>query len=302
MQLSTMACPQCQRRAALIAALAPAITSLLLHRDDLLGLLGLADEQLIRAAKVENPRALLRRLQPPATSESVPSAICRHDPDYPEALAQLPCAPAVLYATCTTERLRKLLTAPTVAIVGDPRYSGYAHQITFALAHDLAAAGVTVISGLRQGLDEIAHQGALHAEGQTVAVMPCAPERCRPLPNEHLHQCICERGAAISEFPPGSSAPQRWCFIARQRIIAALASVVVIVEAERRSSALLTAQIAAELGHEVAVVPGRLTDAGGVGTFGLLRDGATPVGCAQHVIDLFPAVHTSEHRAQRLAA
>ncbi len=297
-----MACPGCQRRAALIAALAPAIENVALDRQGLLALLGLPEDQLLLAAKVDHPRGLLRRLELPLLSERVPTALCRHDPDYPQALAQLDCAPAALYATCTTERLRELLAGPTVAIVGDRRYSGYAHQMTFALARDLAAAGVTVISGLRQGLDAIAHNGALQAKGRTIAVMPRAPQRCYPKLHEHLHQCIQERGAAISELPPRFSGTQRWCFTARQRIIAALASVVVIVEAERQSTALFVAQIAAELGHEVAVVPGRLTDSGGVGTFELLRDGAHPVACAQDVLDLFGTVHSSEQRTQRLAA
>jgi DNA processing protein len=281
-----MACPECQQRAALIAALAPAIANLPLDRDGLLGLLGLPEDELLAAAKVEDPRALLRHLEPPPPSDSVPSAICRHDPDYPEALAQLDCAPAVLYATCTTERLRELLSAPTVAIVGSRALPSYAQQITFALANELAAAGVTIVCGAHNGLEGVAHQGALHARGSTIAVMPTGPEYPYPEHYEHMHQCICERGAAISELPPGFSARQIWCFIARQRIIAALAPIVVIVNAEERSVAVFTAQIAAELGHEVAVVPGRIVDPGAVGTFELLRDGAAPVACAQDVLDL----------------
>jgi predicted Rossmann fold nucleotide-binding protein DprA/Smf involved in DNA uptake len=101
-----MACPTCLRRAALIAALAPAISRLSFTRQGLLGLLALPNAQLLHAAKVEDPRGLLRRLEIPLPTQSVPTALCRHDPDYPEALAQLDCAPAVLYATCTTERLR----------------------------------------------------------------------------------------------------------------------------------------------------------------------------------------------------
>jgi hypothetical protein len=110
-----MACPTCLRRAALIAALAPAISRLSFTRQGLLALLALPNAQLLHAAKVEDPRGLLRRLEIPLPTQSVPTALCRHDPDYPEALAQLDCAPAVLYATCTSERLRELLMEPTVA-------------------------------------------------------------------------------------------------------------------------------------------------------------------------------------------
>jgi DNA processing protein len=216
----------------------------------------------------------------------VSGAICRHDPGYPPALAQLPSAPAVLHTTCQPERLRELLAAPVVALLGERTHSGYAHEVTFALARDLASAGVTIISGLHQGIDGIAHHGALHTGGRTIAVTGGAPEIPHPRQLDDLHHCILLHGATISEFPPGFSPPRRWCFLAAQRIIAALASIVVVIEAGERSSTLLAAQVAADLGHDVAVVPGRVTDPGGLGTFGLLRDGAHPVGSAQDVLEL----------------
>jgi DNA processing protein len=208
------------------------------------------------------------------------------DPAYPPALAQLDAAPAVLHTTCRPEHLGELLAAPTVAILGEQAHSGYAHEVTFALARDLASAGVTIISGLHQGIDGIAHHGALHTGGATIAVTGSAPEIPHPRQLDHLHRCILLRGAAISEFPPGFSPPRRWGFIAAQRIVAALAGVIVVIEAGERSSTLLAAQIAADLGHDVAVVPGRVTDPGGQGTFALLRDGAHPVGSARDVLEL----------------
>jgi DNA processing protein len=295
-----MACPECHRRATLIAALAPAISSLSFNRQSLLALLALPDEQLLHATKVKDPRELSRRLRPAPPTDRVPTALCRHDPLYPFALAQLPSAPAVLHATCTTERLRELLAAPTFAIVGSRALSSYAQQLTLALAHDLAAAGATVVSGLSNGLEGTALHGALGAEGHTIAVTSAGPEYPYPAHNTHLHQSICRRGAAVSELPPGFSPPLRWCFIARQRITAALAPVIVVVAAPQRSIALLAAQIAAELGHEVAVVPGRVTDAEGVGTFALLRDGAHPVACAQDVLELIGMAidHPTGHGTQ----
>lgn len=281
-----MACPVCQRRSALIAALAPAISSLSLPRERLLGLLSLPDRQLLGAAKVKNPHEFLRGLQIPLPSESVPTALCRHDPLYPEALAQLRSAPAVLYATCTIKRLRELLTAPTVAILGGREYSPHVSLPTFELARNLASAGVTVISGLDQGLEGIAQQGVLHAGGGGVAVTACAPERPYSTRHEDLHRRILTRGAAVSELPPTFFPAERWLFIATQRIIAALARVIVVAEAGGNSCALFTTQIAAELGAEVAVIPGRVTDPGGPRMFGLLRDGATPVCSASDVLEL----------------
>ena len=293
---ASRACPACLRRSALIAALAPAIEQRSLHRRDLLALLALSNEQLLLAAtNVGNPHGVSRRrsvslsLPPPIPTEQVPTAICRHDPSgegYPEALAQLDCAPAVLYGTCTTERLRELLCGPTVAILGSRDYSSYARRIAFELARDLARAGVTVISGVNEGLEGVAHHGALHAGGSTIAVMAGSPDRAHRAHHDPLHRRILAHGAAVSELPPGFIARQGWPFIASQRIIAALAGLVVVVEAAGRSCTLLTTQIAAEIGHDVAVVPGRVTDPGGVWLLELLRDGAHPVGNARDVLEL----------------
>jgi len=281
-----MACPACQRRSALIAALAPAISSLSLRRQGLLGLLALPDAQLLRATKVENPRRLLRGLELSLPTNSVPTALCRHDPEYPEALAQLPSAPAVLYASCTVGRLTELLSKLTVAVAGSREHTGYGRQKTFELARDLASAGVTVVSGVNEGLEGIAHHGALHARRRTIAVMACSPDRFHLNHGHQLHRRILGRGAAVAELPPGFFPPQRWCFIASQRIIAALASVVVVVEAGARSCVLFTAEIAADLGADIAVVPGRVTDPGGKWLCELLRDGARPVACAQDVLEV----------------
>jgi DNA processing protein len=288
-----MACSECRNRAALLAVLAPAIERLTpLNRQSLLGLLALDDEQICHAVGIGDPRRLARRVD---DSHAAPDArglrgvageICRHDPAYPLALAQLESAPAVLHPSGETERLRELLSKPTVAIVGDRHHTGYAREITFALAHDLALAGVTVISGLHQGIDGIAHHGALHAGGHTIAVTGCAPEIPYPRQQVHLHQRIVAQGAVVSELPPGFFPPRRWCFLASQRIIAALAGILVIVEAGQRSSGLLTAQVAAEVGHDVAVVPGRVSDPGAQGTLALLRDGAHPIACASDVLAL----------------
>lgn len=285
-----MACPACLERSALVAALAPAIYRLpALTRQDLLGLLALPQSKLVRAAGVVDVDRFSSRVRVRALTADVPSAICRHDPDYPGALAALQSAPAVLYATCTTKRLRGSLAAPRVALVGNLVPTAYARRVAFTLARDLAAAGVTILSGLNDGVEGVVHRGVLpaHGHGRGVAVLPCTPDR-PPFPDRdaRLHRAIVTRGAGVSEFPPGFHPPPRWCYIASQRIMAALADVVVVIEANPRSSALFTVQIAADLGHEVAVVPGRVTDTRARGTFDLLRDGAHPVGCAQDVLDL----------------
>jgi DNA processing protein len=293
-------------------------------RQSLLALLALSDAQLCRAVGVTDIRGTLRRARatgtptgvdpvravprvagagltadagPPTNASDPATALCRHEPGYPVALAQLPSAPAVLHATGDAERLGELLAAPTVALLGERRHTGYAHRIAFALARDLTAAGVTVVSGLHQGIDGIAHHGALHARGRAIAVTGSAPEIAHPRQLDHLHRCIAARGAVVSEFPPGFAPPRPWCFLASQLIIAALADVVVIVEAGEQSSTLLAAQVAADLGHDVAVVPGRIEDPGSRGTFALLRDGAHPVACAQDVLEMLPSAGRLEEYA-----
>jgi DNA processing protein len=289
-----MACPECQRRSALIAALVPAISRLRFNREGLLGMLGLSNAQLLSAAraKVKNPGGLLRRLELPFPTERVPTALCRHDRDYPEALAQLDSAPAVLYATCTTERLRELLAAPTVAILGSRTPTDYARQIAFSLSCSLTASGVTVVSGMNTGLEGTVHEGGLDVRGNTIAVMPAGPEFHYPSQHEILHRGILAHGAAVSEFPPGFFPPHGWCFIASQRIIAALASLIVVAEAGGGSCALFTTEIAADLGADIAVVPGRVTDPGGRSICTLLRDGAHPISCAGDVLE---AIHDESY-------
>jgi DNA processing protein len=224
---------------------------------------------LLRTVDLEHLRS--RRWVSASAGERAPTALCAHDHGYPQRLTQLNWPPAVLHATCTSERLGELLSKPVIAIVGDHTPSAYAKQMTDELARELGSAGVTLIGGCND-FDAIAHHAALRAGGQTVAVMPLAAEQPHPSHDLHPH------------------------------IIAALASLVVVVEAPQRSSALFIAHLASELGRDLAVVPGRVTDAGGPGMFGLLRDGAFPVSCANDVLELIPMVHATEHRAQRIAA
>jgi DNA processing protein len=128
-----------------------------------------------------------------------------------------------------------------------------------------------------------------------------APDRSHRIRHDHLHHRILTHGAAVSEFPPGFIPRQGWPFIASQRIIAALSSIVIVVEAAGRSCALLATQIAADLGGDIAVVPGRVTDPGGHLIFALLRDGAHPIACAQDALDLIHAAGGTRSRAMLAA-
>jgi DNA protecting protein DprA len=272
-----------------LAAAAPALARRSPLREQwLLGVLGLPNEGLLRAAGVEDPSWVLRSLELPVLTDSVPTALCCHDAAYPRALLQLPNAPAVLYATCSAERLRELLSpaSPRVAIVGSRGLTPYAEQITRTMTRDLARAGVTVVSSVNEGPDGIAHEGALEGGGRSIAVMACSPEISHLTWQDGLQRRILARGAGVSELPPGFFEPQRWCFLASRRIIAALADVIVIVEAGGFTSVELTTKIATELGRDIAVVPTRFTDPNGDRILWLLQDGAHPVATAEDVLEV----------------
>jgi DNA processing protein len=141
-----------------------------------------------------------------------------------------------------------------------------------------------VVSGLALGVDAAAHEGALEGPARPVAVLAAAPDIPYPARHRQLHAAVAEHGAVVSELPPGASA-FRWCFVARNRIVAALAQVVVIVEATQRSGSLTTADFAADLGCTVAAVPGRVTNRTADGTNGLIQSGAALVRGAEDVLD-----------------
>lgn len=178
--------------------------------------------------------------------------------------------------------------ALAVAIVGSRRASGYGLEVAERLAADLAARGVTIVSGLARGIDTAAHRGALAARGRTLAVLGCGIDIVYPPENRRLAAEIETSGAVLSQFPPGTP-PLARHFPARNRMIAGLALGVIVVEAAEQSGALITAGLAAELGREVLAVPGRITAETSRGTHALLRDGATLVRDWADVVSELPA-------------
>ena len=170
----------------------------------------------------------------------------------------------------------------TVAIVGARACSSYGSAVATALARELAAAGVVVVSGLARGIDGAAHRGAVET-GTTIAVLGCGIDRDYPRAHATLAGEIARRGAIVSEYPPGVE-PAPWRFPARNRIIAGLADATVVVEARERSGSLITADLALEEGRDVLAVPGEITSQLSRGTNHLLRLGAVPVTCPADVL------------------
>ncbi len=173
--------------------------------------------------------------------------------------------------------LGQTTTAPAVAVVGTRRCTRYGLTLAEGFGRALAQSGWTTVSGLARGIDAAAHRGTLTGHGEAVAVLGSGIDVVYPSENRELYQSIVAgQGAVMSEYPPGTP-PDRWRFPARNRLIAAIASAVVVVEAGDKGGALITARLAAELGRPVFAVPGDVDRAASVGCNLLIRDGAIPV-------------------------
>ena len=218
-------------------------------------------------------------------------AVCVHSDSFPAPLRELSQPPPVLYATRIG--LVTGLDEPVAVVVGSRRPSEYGRTVAYSLGRGLGAAGVPVVSGLALGIDAIAQRGCLDGGGCTIAVLACGVDVAYPRTNRRLYEWIREHGSVVSEMPPGTR-PSRWLFPARNRIMAALGDVTVVVEAAQRSGTLITADCAADLGRDVAAVPGQVTADAAAGTNGLLRSGAALVTGPQDVLDLLYGVGARE--------
>ncbi len=224
------------------------------------------------------------------------TVIVRDDPAYPRLLAEIPVPPPVLY-------LRGELLpedALAVAIVGTRRMTAYGREVTERFAADLAAAGVTVVSGLALGVDAVAHRAAVRAGGRTLAVLGCGVNIVYPDQHRGLAEEVSRAGALLSDYPPDRK-PDAPHFPARNRIIAGLTLATLIVEAPERSGALITATFAADYGRDVFAVPGSVLAGASAGTNRLLREGARPVTCADDVLEDLNLGRRREQAATQLA-
>jgi DNA processing protein len=282
------ACDPCVRRAWLLGRLAGHLEH---ARGRIEAVLELSDEDLIAAVGGSRRDALadeLERLDSDAarrrSREAGVAMVCRCAPAYPARLHALDAPPAVLHVAGELERFLELVAEDPVAIIGARAASPYGTAVARSLGRGLGSAGVTVLSGMAHGIDSAAQAGALDAGARTIAVLPGPANRAYPAGGRALHRRLTATGAAISELPPGC-AVRRWMFRARNRIIAALAAMTIVVEAGERSGALLTAGFAAALGRPVGAVPGQITMSQAAGPNHLLATGATIVRGAQDVLD-----------------
>lgn len=264
------------RRSWLLSALSAPLEYQCRDRGRLVELLKLSDEDLLQAIggrrRVEVRAGCTQfDVKDVRRTEGV-DAVCRHDPSYPATLKDQG-APRMLNVSGGVERLRALTAAPTAAIIGSSRATDHGMETAKSLGRGLAASGVTVTSGLSDGIAVAALAGALEVHGRTVTVMPGGLDVACPAKRRSLYQRTRRAGCGVAELPCGCQ-PRRWTHAAAERILARLAELTVVVEAQDDPRELAGARIAQALGRTVAAVPGRVTSPASSGTHALLMGGA----------------------------
>ena len=199
---------------------------------------------------------------------------------YPEQLMQIAGPPKQLYCCGNIDVLKQRC----VAVIGSRTTTAYGRQTAKAIGRTLAAAGVTVVSGMANGIDSCAHEGALEAGGATAAVLGCGADICYPPENRILMAEIQRHGLIVTEYPPGTP-PDRFNFPKRNRIISGLCEATVVVQARNRSGSLITAELAAEQGREVFAVPGNIDSQYNLGNNKLIKEGAMPLICVDDILE-----------------
>ena len=285
------ACAECLRRSWLLAQLSGPLDLCARDRARLLALLELEDGRLMDALAGrrrqeigERHRCFEARELP---CEPGVETTCRHRRGYPAGLRGR-CAPPMLSVAGTAARLARLTSAPAVAIVGTSAASDYGMETAAGLARGAAACGLTVVASLGDGIAAAAHAGALEAGGASVAVMGGGLGVSCPTRRRALYARVVQRGCAVSELPDGCPG-RRFGPRASERIVAGLAQLVVLVEADDTPGDLATARIALALGRPLAAVPGRVTSRVSRGANALLKEGAGLVRGPQDVLDLLHA-------------
>jgi DNA processing protein len=282
------ACRDCLRRSWLLGRLTAGLDYRCTDLPRLLDLLALDDHQLLRALAGSRRAALNAEyagFDPlgAARREGVES-ICRHDRGYP-LTSEDPGAPRMLNVLGRLGCLRELVERPSVAIVGTRKASDYGVEMARSLGRGLAASGVTVVSGLIDGVAVAAHGGALEVGGPSLAVVGGGLDAAHPPRRRSIVDRLSKAGCLVSELPCGCDG-RRWGPVAGERIVARLSEVTVVVEADESPRDLAVASIARSLGRTVAAVPGRVTSPGSHGTNALLMGGAHLIRRTQDVLEL----------------
>lgn len=222
------------------------------------------------------------------------TVLLKNDTAYPSLLSHIPDPPSLLYV----EGKLPAFDTPTLAVVGTRTPTSYGREACHMLVRPIAQAHIPIISGLALGIDTEAHVAALASQGITVAVLGSGIARnvLYPASNRHLaDEIVTKGGALVSEYPPHLQASQ-WTFPLRNRIIAGLATAVLIVEAREKSGTRITARYAAEYNRDVLAVPGSLFSANSWTPHALIKEGAAPITTAD---DIFEALGITKSSSKK---
>lgn len=264
-----------------------------------------ADEGALRQAGLDRraTQSLLRTRQTidlPAALEKIESdgieILTWADKEYPLYLKEIADPPPVLYVRGDIQTRDQW----AVAVVGTRRFTSYGKHVTRQLVGDLARSGATIVSGLARGIDGVAHQAALEAGGRTLAVLGSGIGQVYPPEHRTLAQQIASSGALLSDFP-SDTPPEAGNFPRRNRIISGLSLGVLVVEAGRKSGALITANYALEQGRDVFAVPGNINARSSMGTNRLIQEGAKLVLSAEDILEELNMTMVAEKVATQLA-
>jgi DNA processing protein len=285
------------RRSRLLAWLSSRLDYRSKDRVRLIELLALGDEDLLRAVGGtcrEELKARYAQFDPNEEIEPVEGieGVCRHRRGYPRMLSSETETRPMLRVAGGVTRLGELTDAPVVAIVGSRWATDYGMEMAKSLGRGLAASGVTVASGLDDGIAIAAHTGALEVQRGSVAVLPGGLDTACPARRRALYARVTAVGCAVAELPCGSRV-RRWCYTARAQTLAQMAALTIVVEADEDPGELLSAQLAQALGQTVAAVPGRVTSPVSRGTHALLMADARLIRGPEDALELLYGPETS---------
>jgi DNA processing protein len=285
------ACDACMRRTWLLGRISGYLQ---FQRKRLEDILGLDDDVLVRlwCEKVgdglELEYAQFGACRAEAARASAEAAglelVCRCDPSYPQSLRRLMQPPAVLHVAGGMDRFLELAGTDSVAIVGSRRATEQGVEVAQLLGRGSSASGLCVVSGMAVGIDAAAHRGALACGGRTLAVLAGSPATPAPRANTQLYREIRLAGAIVSEFGP-KVATRDWGFVARNRIVAGLSQLTVVVQARKKSGTASTVRLARKSGIPVGAVPGSVVSRESAGPNQLLAEGAIVIRHPQDVLD-----------------
>ncbi|TSC55898.1 MAG: hypothetical protein Greene071421_516 [Parcubacteria group bacterium Greene0714_21] len=210
--------------------------------------------------------------------------ITKEDAQYPKLLKEMRDAPKKLYYKGAWN---PQLFKHCFAVVGTRRMTSYGKRVTEQLVGEIAAAGVTIVSGFMYGIDATSHKAALRVGGRTIAVMPCGIDVIHPEYQKDLYNEIVDNGGLILSEYEGTFLPTLWSYPKRNRIVAGLCQATMVVEAGENSGSLITANFAKKFGRRVFAVPGPLTSSVSVGIMQLIKEGAAVVTSAKDVLDYY---------------